>query len=618
MPNMSRQRPQRIHRIGGHLVSETPSQLYSETVLLYVSLSDKTVTRKPLAPDLFKEYLGGRGLGVKLLYDNLEPGLNPLSSDNWLIFAVGPSTATLVPTGGRLAVITKSPATGTVFDSNVGGYIGAQLRRAGFAAIIITGASDSPVYLWINDNQVEIRDATHVWGKTTDITTDELLKETDERAQVACIGPAGEHMINLAAIMTDKHRAAGRGGVGAIMGSKKLKALVVKGTGTPGVAEPEKLREVVERARRLIKKNAVTDKSLPVYGTSVLVNVINEAGMLPTFNFQEGTFNDADGVSGEKLLERFSVKTYNCYGCPIGCGRVSRVQGKDVGGPEYESMWALGPQCGINDLEWIVIANHKCNLLGIDTISVGSTIGCAMELVQRGKLEHSLTFGDTTGVLEMLDDIAYARGIGAEIGKGSKLLAERYGAPELAMQVKGLEIPAYDPRGVQGHALGYATSNRGGCHLRSYMIGTEILGSPVLVDRDITEGKANLVILFQNLSAAMDCMVVCRFTNFAWSVDDYAEMVSACTGLKIDGKELLRIGARIWNLERLFNIREGFGRKDDVLPPRFSSPLPEGGSRKRIAQIGVMLPEYYALRGWDKNGQPSEGLLKSLNIPIER
>jgi aldehyde:ferredoxin oxidoreductase len=290
-------------------VSEAPSQLYSETILLYVSLSDKTITRKPLAPDLFRAYLGGRGLGVKLLYDNLEPGLNPLSSDNWLIFAVGPSTATSVPTGGRLAVITKSPATGTVFDSNVGGYIGAQLRRAGFAAVIITGASDSPVYLWINDNQVEIRDATHVWGKTTDITTDELLKETDERAQVACIGPAGEHMINLAAIMTDKHRAAGRGGVGAVMGSKKLKALVVKGTGAVGVADPEKLREVVERARRLIKKNAVTDKSLPVYGTSVLVNVINEAGMLPTFNFQEGTFNDADGVSGEKLLERFSVKT---------------------------------------------------------------------------------------------------------------------------------------------------------------------------------------------------------------------------------------------------------------------------------------------------------------------
>jgi len=599
-------------------VSDTSSQQYSDAELLYVSLTDGAINRQPLPDDLYKKYLGGRGLGVKLLYDNLAPGIDALSPDNWLIFAVGPSTATSVPTGGRFVVITKSPATGTMFDSHAGGYLGAQLRRAGLAAVIFTGASKSPVYLWINDNQVEIRDATEVWGKTTDVTTDQLIKETDEKAQVACIGPAGENMINLAAIITDKHRAAGRGGVGAVMGSKKLKAIVVRGTKNPGVANPEKLREAVERARRLIKKNPVTDKSLPVYGTPVLVSVINEAGMLPTHNFQEGTFNDADGVSGEKLLERFALKPYNCYGCPIGCGRMSRVQGKDVGGPEFESIWALGPQCGINDLEWIAIANDKCNQLGIDTISVGSTLGCAMELVQRGKLEHSLRFGDTTGVLEMIEDIAHAQGLGAELGKGSRIFAESYGVPELAMQVKGLEIPAYDPRGVQGHALGYATSNRGGCHLRSYLIGPEIMGSPVLVDRDITDGKADLVILYQNLSAAMDCMVVCRFTNFAWTVDDYAAMVSANTGLEIDGKNFLRIGARIWNLERLFNIREGFGKKDDTLPPRFSTPLPEGGSRKRVAQINVMLPEYYSRRGWDKDGRPTDKLLEGLDIPIER
>jgi aldehyde:ferredoxin oxidoreductase len=599
-------------------MSDTSSQQYSDAELLYVSLTDGSIRREPLPPDLFKKYLGGRGFGVKLLYDNLAPGIDPLSPDNWLIFAVGPSTATSVPTGGRFVVITKSPATGTIFDAHAGGYLGAQLRRAGLAAVIFTGASKSPVYLWINDDQVEIRDASKVWGKTTDAATDQLIKETDEKAQVACIGPAGEHMINLAAIITDKHRAAGRGGVGAVMGSKNLKAIVVRGTKVPGVANPEKLRESVERARRLIKKNSVTDKSLPVYGTPVLVNVINEAGMLPTHNFQEGTFNDADGVSGEKLLERFSLKPYNCYGCPIGCGRMSRIQGRDIGGPEFESIWALGPQCGISDLEWIALANEKCNKMGIDTISVGSTLGCAMELVQRGKLEHSLRFGDTTGILEMIEDIAHAQGLGAELGKGSKRFAESYGAPELAMQVKGLEIPAYDPRGVQGHALGYATSNRGGCHLRSYMIGPEIMGYPVLVDRDTTDGKADLVILFQNLSAAMDCMVVCRFTNFAWTVDDYAAMVSAGTGLDIDGKELLRIGARIWNLERLFNIREGFGMKDDALPPRFSTPLPEGGSRKRIAHIDVMLPEYYSRRGWDKEGRPTDKLLLSLDIPIER
>ena len=597
-------------------MSET-SQPYTEANLLYISLGDKKITRKPIPDDLYREYLGGRGLGVKLLYDNLVPGTDPLSPDNMLIFAVGPSTATAIPTSGRFVVITKSPATGTIFDSHAGGYFGAQLRKAGYAAVIITGASDFPVYLWINDDKVEIRDASTVWGKNTDVTTDELIKETDEKAQVACIGPAGENMINLAAIITDKHRAAGRGGVGAVMGSKKLKALVAKGTKSIEVHDKERLRIAVERSRRLIKKNGVTDKSLPVYGTPVLVSVVNELGMLPTHNFQEGTFNDADGVSGEKLLERLSRKNYHCHGCPIGCGRMSHARGKDVGGPEFESIWALGPECGINDLEWIAYANHMCNLYGIDTISVGSTIGCAMELVQRGKLEHSLQFGDTTGILEMLEDIAHARGLGAELGKGSKIFAEQYGAPELAMHVKGLELPAYDPRGVQGHGLGYATSNRGGCHLRSYLIGPEVMGSPVLVDRDSTEGKADLVILFQNLSAAMDCMVVCRFTNFAWTVDDYAEMLSAGTGLPIDGKELLKIGARIWNLERIFNIREGFTKEDDRLPQRFSTPLPEGGSRNRVSHAGELLPEYYSLRGWDKDGSPTPKLLEELNIPIE-
>ncbi|MFW9933734.1 MAG: aldehyde ferredoxin oxidoreductase family protein [Candidatus Thorarchaeota archaeon] len=398
------------------------------------------------------------------------------------------------------------------------------------------------------------------------------------------------------------------------MGSKHLKAVVVKGTKSVEVSDKDRLKDAVTRARRLIKKNGVTDKSLPVYGTAVLVNVINEYGMLPTNNFQEGTFNDAEGVSGEKLLERLSVRTYNCYGCPIGCGRVSRVYGKEVGGPEYESIWALGPQCGINDLEWITEANHRCNLMGIDTISVGSTIGCAMELVQRGKLQASLAFGDKMGLLEMIEDIAHRRGLGDDLSEGSLRLAKKYGLPELAMQVKGLEIPAYDPRGVQGHGLGYATSNRGGCHLRSYLIGPEILGSPVLVDRDKTEGKADLVILFQNLSAAMDSMIVCRFTNFAWTVDDYAEMLSAGTGLEISGRDLLKIGERIYNLERMFNNREGFTTEDDKLPPRFSEPLPEGNTRNRVSHSNEMLGEYYKLRGWDDKGQPTPATMQRLGL----
>ncbi len=592
------------------------SSLYSDAPILHVNLSDKSIRREPLPPDLFNQYLGGRGLGVKLLYDNLAPGIDAMSPDNLLVFAIGPSTATSVPTAGRFVVITKSPTTGTIFDSHAGGYFGAQLRRAGFAAVVFHGKSDSPVYLWINDDEVEIRDASKIWGKDTYEATDALLEETDPKAQVACIGPAGENLGLMAAIMTDKHRAAGRGGVGAVMGSKNLKAIVAKGTGTAGVHDPERLKTAVVRSRRLIKKNAVTNKSLPVYGTPVLVSVANELGMLPTNNFQAGTFNDAEGVSGEKLLERFSAGTYHCHGCPIGCGRLSQIQGRKVGGPEYESIWALGPQCGINDLEWITLANDRCNHLGLDTISTGSTIGAAMELVQRGKLDAPLKFGDTTGILDIIEDMAHMRGLGAEMSEGSKRLTERYGAPELAMQAKGLELPAYDPRGAQGHALGYATSNRGGCHLRSYLIGPEVLGSPVLVDRDRPDGKADLVMLYQDLSAAMDCMVVCRFTNFAWTVDDYAELISAGTGIEFSGRDLLRLGERIYNLERLFNLREGFTAKDDTLPPRFFEPLPEGGSRNRVVHLEEMLKEYYKLRGWDKEGRPTKATLKKLDIPV--
>jgi aldehyde:ferredoxin oxidoreductase len=590
------------------------TQLYSESKILRVSLTNKTTHHEPLSSELISRYLGGRGLGVKLLYDNLAPKIDPLSPENWLIFAVGPVASTSVPTSGRSIVVTKSPLTGTIFDANAGGHFGDPLRKAGYAAIILEGRVSSPVYLWIDDGEVEIRDASHIWGKDTAETTDALVEETNPKAQVACIGPAGENQVNLAAIITDKHRAWGRGGVGAVMGSKNLKAVVVHGTGNVSSVNDEMLDEVTKRARLLIKKHSITDKALPVYGTAVLVNVINEFGMLPTHNFQYGTFDDAVGVSGEKLLERFFVRRYSCHGCPIGCGRISMSHGKEVGGPEYETIWALGPQCGINNLEWITEANHQCNLLGLDTISTGSTIGCSMELVQKGKLDADLKFGETTGILGLINDIGFGKGLGADLGEGSRALATKYGAPELAMHNKGLELPAYDPRGVQGHALGYATSNRGGCHLRSYLIGPEIMGSPVLVDRDRTEGKAKLVILYQNLSAAMDSLIVCRFTSFAWSVDDYANIAAATTGLPIDGHSFLKIGERIWNLERLFNIREGFSSKDDTLPPRFSNPLPEGGSRNRIVHLDKMLPEYYTLRGWDEDGKPSKERLDHLEI----
>lgn len=583
--------------------------------ILRVNLSaNKTVTQK-LDENVAKNFLGGRGLGVKVLYDELKPETNPLGPENKIIFATGPVSGTMAPTSGRYCVVAKSPLTGTVFDSHSGGYWGPELKFAGYDAIIIEGRAEAPVYIWIRNKTVEIRDATKVWGLDTHKTTEKLIKETDSKAKVACIGPAGERQVLLAAIINDRHRAAGRGGLGAVMGCKNLKAVVVRGTGRVDVADEEKLSQALNDALMVIRKNPITNKSLPTLGTAVLVNLINEHGMYPTRNFQEGVFEDAEGVSGEKITETILSGRRACYACPIACGRVTKTSEKEGEGPEYETAWAFSAQCGINDLTAVTHANYLCNELGLDTISTGNTIGCAMEMHQRGFLKEKMEFGDADKLVELVEKIALKEGIGKELAEGSKRFAEKHGVKELAMQVKGLELPAYDPRGAQGHALAYATSNRGGCHLRAYMIGPEILGTPALVDRFKPDGKADLVINFQNLYAALDSMILCVFTQFALNPSHYSEFVTATTGLTFTGLDLMKTGERIWNLERLFNVREGFGKKDDVLPPRFlETPLPEGGSRGRKVFLDKMLKEYYHSREWDEEGVPLERKLRELDL----
>lgn len=583
--------------------------------ILRVNLSGgKTVTEK-LDENVAKNFLGGRGLGVKVLYDELKPKTNPLSPENKIIFATGPVTGTRAPTSGRYCVVSKSPLTGTIFDSHSGGYWGPELKFAGYDAIIIEGRAEAPVYIWISNKTVEIRDAPEVWGLDTHETTEKLIKETDSKAKVACIGPAGERQVLLAAIINDRHRAAGRGGLGAVMGCKNLKAVVVRGTGRVDVADEEEFSQALNNALMVIRKNPITDKSLPTLGTAVLVNLINEHGMYPTRNFQEGVFEDAEGVSGEKITETILNGRRACYACPIACGRVTKTSEKEGEGPEYETAWAFSAQCGINDLTAVTHANYLCNELGLDTISTGNTIGCAMEMSQKGFLKEKIEFGDADKLVELVEKIALREGIGKELAEGSKRFAEKHGIAELAMQVKGLELPAYDPRGAQGHALAYATSNRGGCHLRAYMIGPEILGTPALVDRFKPDGKADLVINFQNLYAALDSMILCVFTQFALNPSHYAKFMTATTGLTFTGPDLMKIGERIWNLERLFNIREGFGKRDDVLPPRFlETPLPEGGSRGRTVFLDKMLKEYYHLREWDDEGVPLERKLRELDL----
>lgn len=564
--------------------------------------------------EMRRRYLGGRGLGVKL-YSDLFPSLvEPLADDNALIFMTGPLTGTMM-TSGRYQVVSRSPLTGTIFDSSSGGVFGAALKTAGVDGLIIRGRAAAPVYLLVQDGDVEIRDATAFWGLDTQRTQEGIQAETPPRASVACIGPAGENGVPFAAVMNDKDRAAGRGGMGAIMGAKNLKAVAAAGGQPVAVSDPTGYKELMARVERIVDKNPVTGKSLQVLGTSVLVNIINAHGMFPTGNFRRGVFNDAEGTSGEKIAETLLLRQSACYKCPIGCGRTTRTRDKQGEGPEYETVWAFGAHLGISDLTAITEANYACNELGLDTITMGGTLGCAMELSEVGAWKENLRWGEPGKLVDWVTDTAYRRGIGADLALGSKKLASKYGRPELAMQVKGMEIPAYDPRGAQGMALSYATSNRGGCHMRAYMIAPEILGYPVFLDRFSTAGKAELVALFQDLSSLVDSAILCRFLQFALGISTFTEQLRTVTGLDFSDEELMKIGRRIYTLERLFNNRAGFGRGDDTLPPRFfNEEFQTGSSRHRRVRLEEMLDDYYAARGWDRNGVPLPQTLADLGL----
>jgi len=579
-----------------------------------VDLSSGQQEIVPIPADWQRRYLGGRGLGVKLYTTLCSPATDPLAADNALIFMTGPLNGTVM-TSGRYQVISRSPLTLTICDSSSGGSFGAVLKQAGLDGLIIQGRAKSPVFLAIHEGKIEIRDAGHLWGLNTQQTQRAVIGETDRKASVACIGPAGENQVLFASILNDKDRAAGRGGMGAVMGSKNLKALAVYGNREVPVANPEAMKNLTARLDRIVDKNPVTGKSLPVLGTSVLVNVMNAHGMFPVHNFRRGVFNDAEGISGEKIAESLLQRQSACYKCPIACGRSTKTNNKQGEGPEYESVWALGANLGISDLAAITEANYACNELGLDTITMGGTLGCAMELAAEGVFPGDFHWGDAGSLSSWIEDTAWQRGIGAELAQGSRRLAEKYGRPEAAMQVKGLEIPAYDPRGAQGMALAFATSNRGGCHMRAYLIGPEILGHPVFLDRFSTAGKAEIVALFQDISALVDSLTLCRFLQLAVGISTFTEMLNGVTGLDFSDEELLRVGRRIYTLERSFNVQAGFNRRDDSLPPRFlQEKLPEGPSRNRVVQLDEMLDRYYAIRGWDGNGVPLPQTIETLGL----
>jgi aldehyde:ferredoxin oxidoreductase len=606
--------------------------------LLRVDLTAGKITKEPTNMKWAREYIGGRGLGTRYLYEEIDPAKDALGPDNKVIFATGPLTGTYAPTGGRYMVLCKSPLTDAIACSNSGGYWGPELKFAGYDMVILEGRSPKPVYLWINDGHAELRDAAHVWGKTTDECEDILRAETDPQARIAGIGPAGENLNRVACVINDKSRAAGRSGVGAAMGSKNIKAIAVRGTGAVTAADPLKFGELVFEVMRELSASPTTSMALAGMGTASTVGFTNTVGILPTENFQRGQFEQANNISGQTIANTVLKRNKGCYSCPIGCARVTEMKSPtDFGlgtpkvhrgeGPEYETIFGLGSDCGVGDLDAVLYANYLCNLYAVDTISAGGTIATAMELAERGYIPQEdlaevgaeLRFGNAAAVIRCLEIMSYPRGkFSRLLAEGGYRLAEHYGHAELFMGSKKQDFAAYDPRGAKGMGLGYATSNRGACHLRGYSMTVEWFApQDRRIDPFTIDGKARVQIGLQHKAAAEDASGVCTFTSFGGlTPDKLAPIYNACTGENLTLEEWMTAGERIWNLERLFNSRAGLSRKDDSLPPRMTrEPLNNGSVQNQVVELQPMLEEYYRLRGWDADGNPGAETLTRLGIP---
>ena len=609
--------------------------------MLRIDLTKGTVKVEATNMQWAQAYIGSRGLGTKYLVEEVDATVDPLSSDNKIIWATGPLTGTMASTGGRYTVITKSPLTGAVACSNSGGYWGAEFKMAGYDLLIFEGKSPKPVYLYINDDVVELRDAAHLWGKSV-WQTEEMLKKSlqDPLTRVSSIGKAGENGVLYASVVNDLHRAAGRSGVGTVMGSKNLKAIAVRGTkGVGNIRDPKAFMKAVAEKKKILAENGVTGQGLPTYGTQVLMNVINEIGALPTRNHRDTQFEGAKDISAEAMAtprktdgKKHLVTNQACFGCTIACGRISKMDESHFtvankpqywgasGGLEYEAAWALGAANGVNDLEALQYANLLCNEEGIDPISFGATIGAVMELYEMGVLTKEqigieAPFGSAQALAFLTEQTVNGQGFGKEIGQGSKRLTAKYGHPDLSMSVKGQEFPAYDGRGIQGIGLAYATSNRGACHLRGYTVASEVLGIPVKTDPLAHEGKAELVKAFQDATAAFDSSGLCIFTTFAWGLADLAPQMAAACGEQYTTEELEKIGERIWNMEREFNNRAGFTEKDDNLPKRLLTEASKTGPAKgKVSMLPEMLPKYYEARGWDQQGRPTAATKARLGL----
>lgn len=605
--------------------------------ILRVDLSAKELHEEPIKEEWARKFIGGKGLGIRYLYGLVRPGTDPFSPENVVIFMTGPLTGTVASTVSRMANVTKSPLSLTMSDSYSGGYFPAELKFAGFDGIIVSGRSSRPVYLSIKDGGTELRDADHLWGKGVFETTDLIVRESGEKPKryidgpkVGCIGPAGENMVRYAAVAYDKHHFAGRGGTGAVMGSKNLKAISVRGTKQAKAltinSEPAFLEMVKEVVRKDIRENPDEERYIKV-GTPSVVNQSQEAGLLPTRNFQTGVFYEADQIDADALFDTILVKhTTTCFSCAIGCRNLTKVNdgefaGLEGEGPEYETLAMCGSNLGMGDIRVVMKFNEECSDMGLDTISAGNVCGWAMELYERGIMTKKdtggleLRFGNADAAIAMPRLIALRKGIGDMLAEGVARASKKIGknSERYAMHVKGQEYPAYDPRGSFGMALAYATSDRGADHNRAWPVGHEAFGK---IDPFTTDGKAELVVDDQIRTSLKFSAVMCDF--LAADLNLVARLLNAACETDYTEDSVKVVGKRIWTLTRLFNLREGFSKEDDSIPTRvYLDPLPEGNPKGKVVSqqdFQTMLSEYYKLFGWNEQGRPTLETLRELDL----
>jgi len=622
--------------------------------ILDVNLTTGKVGEYNLSDRDRERFIGGRYISTKILWDLMKPGIDPLSPDNVLIVMTSPLTGTGAPSTSRYDISAKSAQTGTIGHSNSGGNFGIHLKKAGWDGVIVRGKAESPVYLDINDDSVTIKDAKNIWGKDIEETKDLM---GDKKAGKMVIGPAGENLVRYA-IVVSQDRAHGRSGMGAVMGSKNLKGIVAKGTRKIELCDAEGFRETTKKWIKMLQSHPATGEFAPKYGTSGFLKSLSDHHALPTKNFSSGYYKDAQMLTGQTLAETRLVKNDGCLSCPIRCARVVELDGRQIKGPEYEILCLLGSNMLINDMDAIIRWNYELDVLGLDAISTGTVMGFAAELNEKGMWANGIEFGKKDNISAVIRSIALRQGIGADLAEGVRYLSQKYGGEDFAPHSKGMEMAAYEPRGAVGHGLGYATANRGACHLDGgYMIYFEATG-PALLDPYNYRSKPSYTILDQNLLSAISAGGNCLFTSwtilpsivfkvpnskmvswlvtqmmtFAWPAIElilkmpsfmmryhlpmlpHSKAIKQATGMDIDFGRFTRMGERGFTLERLFNTREGFSAKDDTLPKRFTDEEQIPGNAKTKVPLGKMLPAYYKLRGWDANGIPTSQTIRKLDL----